>query len=137
MDKTVDKRGMSSFLKHVGYVVVASIILIGIAFSFYGISPAATLRVILGILYVMFLPGYILCLVFFPQNSELRTIERASLSVGLSIPLVLVTLLASEKLFKTTLTLEYIVQSLGTLMAAMLIYVFIRSKTRKNVTQRN
>ena len=52
------------------------------------------LRLILGIAFVLYIPGYLLQSVFFSHNNELDMIERVGLSLGLSVALVtLLTLL--------------------------------------------
>jgi uncharacterized membrane protein len=46
------------------------------------------LRVVLGLLLVLFLPGYSLIAIFFPRKDDLGMIERVALSFGLSIAVV-------------------------------------------------
>ncbi|MDD1760072.1 MAG: DUF1616 domain-containing protein, partial [Methanothrix sp.] len=50
-----------------------------------GISPV---RIPLGLLMVLFLPGYTLIAALFPQKKDLDGIERLALSFGLSIAVV-------------------------------------------------
>jgi len=50
--------------------------------------PSNTLRVILGIPFLVFIPGYVLTAVFFPKKESIDSAERAALSFGLSIPIV-------------------------------------------------
>lgn len=47
--------------------------------------PLAILRLLLGLVTVLFVPGYCLTALFFPQKKTLDGIERSALSVGLSI----------------------------------------------------
>ena len=46
------------------------------------------LRVILGIPFILFFPGYVLIVALFPKKDDLDGIERAALSFGLSIAVV-------------------------------------------------
>nr|QNO46663.1 hypothetical protein LDPDHNFI_00017 [Methanosarcinales archaeon ANME-2c ERB4] len=45
-------------------------------------------RVVLGLLLVLFLPGYLLVAALFPRRDDLDSIERIALSFGLSIAVV-------------------------------------------------
>lgn len=45
-------------------------------------------RLLLGLLYILYMPGYCLTAVFFPRADEVDAIERTGLSVGLSIGMV-------------------------------------------------
>ena len=45
----------------------------------------STIRVVLGLLFVLFLPGYLLSLILFKR---LQTVERICLAVGLSVVIV-------------------------------------------------
>lgn len=47
-------------------------------------APLAILRLILGLIYVLFIPGYTLQLLLFPRNDELDQTERIALSLALS-----------------------------------------------------
>lgn len=46
------------------------------------------LRIVLGLLFLLFFPGYVLIAVLFPRKGSLGTIERLALSLGLSIAIV-------------------------------------------------
>jgi uncharacterized membrane protein len=48
----------------------------------------AVLRTLLGLAYVLYAPGYLLQALFFPRRDDLDGIERAGLSLGLSVALV-------------------------------------------------
>jgi len=49
------------------------------------LSPANTVRIILGLPFVLFLPGYALAAALFPRKDALSGIERVALSFGMSI----------------------------------------------------
>ena len=49
------------------------------------ISPDSPLRVVLGLPYLLFFPGYVLVSFLFPEEEPLDKIERIALSFGLSI----------------------------------------------------
>ena len=53
--------------------------------------PSSILRIILGLPFVLFLPGYTLIAALFPKANALDGIERAGLSCGLSIAVVPIT----------------------------------------------
>ncbi|MFP3976163.1 MAG: DUF1616 domain-containing protein, partial [Dehalococcoidia bacterium] len=64
-------------------IAVLSLILIPLALLASG--PA---RIVLGILFVLFFPGYMLIAALFPRKESLDGIERVALSFGLSIAVV-------------------------------------------------
>ena len=47
--------------------------------------PSSALRIVLGLPFVLFLPGYMLIAALFPRKNQLDVIERIALSLGLSI----------------------------------------------------
>jgi uncharacterized membrane protein len=63
-------------------IVVVLLIVISI------LVPISYLRIIIGLLYVLFFPGYVLTLTLFPRNGGISGIERVALSFGLSIAAV-------------------------------------------------
>ena len=63
-------------------IVVVLLIVISI------LVPISYLRIIIGLLYVLFFPGYVLTLTLFPRNEGISGIERVALSFGLSIAAV-------------------------------------------------
>ncbi len=50
--------------------------------------PSSVLRIILGVPFVLFFPGYTLTTVLFPRNDRIGGLERVALSFGLSIAVV-------------------------------------------------
>jgi uncharacterized membrane protein len=67
-------------------ILVGNIILVGlITAGVQGLpNPLAIIRLILGLIYVLFMPGYMLQLVLFPGKVDLDNIERLALSFALS-----------------------------------------------------
>jgi len=50
--------------------------------------PSNVLRIILGLPFMLFFPGYTLIAALFPKRNALDSIERVALSFGLSIAVV-------------------------------------------------
>ncbi len=50
--------------------------------------PESLVRQILGLVFVLFLPGYVATAALFPENDQIDGIERVALSFGLSIAIV-------------------------------------------------
>ncbi|MGB9827804.1 DUF1616 domain-containing protein [Thermosphaera chiliense] len=54
-----------------------------------GIMPTLTpLRYLLGTVYVLFLPGYVLVEALYPGEDDLKPLERLALSIGLSLAVI-------------------------------------------------
>ncbi|HAU30922.1 MAG TPA: hypothetical protein DCW46_01240 [Desulfotomaculum sp.] len=66
------------------YIIAASLALAFIIF----IGNLSTIRIILGLPFVLFFPGYVLIAALFVKKDDLDGIERAALSFGLSIAVV-------------------------------------------------
>ncbi len=64
-------------------IIIISLLLIPLAFFTSGV-----IRIILGLLFVVFSPGYVLIAALFPQKDSLSNFERVALSFGLSIAVV-------------------------------------------------
>jgi len=52
------------------------------------LAPDNAVRQILGLIFVLFLPGYVATAALFPENDQIDGIERVALSFGLSIAIV-------------------------------------------------
>ena len=59
---------------------------------FFDSAPA--IRAILGLILVLFLPGFTWTLVFFSNDRQINVVERLALSFGLSIAIVTLSILA-------------------------------------------
>jgi uncharacterized membrane protein len=66
--------------------ILAIILIIVIAFVSSNVP-----RIILGLPFILFFPGYTLLAAFFPRRTDLRLIERVALSFGLSIAVAVLT----------------------------------------------
>ena len=64
-------------------IVVLSLVLVPLALLTSGVA-----RIILGLLFVLFFPGYTLIAALFPRKGSLSGVERLALSLGLSIAVV-------------------------------------------------
>jgi uncharacterized membrane protein len=71
-------------------ILILGLVLLGlIALDVQGVpGPLAMLRLLLGLAYVLFMPGYALQAALFPADDELDGPERLALSFGLSIAVV-------------------------------------------------
>jgi len=87
--------------------------------------PLLYLRYVVGIFYVLFLPGYVLVEALYPKGDELTPLERLALSLGLSLALVpLVGLILNYTPFG--IRLGPVVASLAALTAGLAIYATYR-----------
>jgi len=85
---------VGSYLKYLGvrsenlwfYLVVAASIAVLLAvYVIPNMYPLVVLRWIVGSIFVLFLPGFVVIQALFPRGKELDGIERLALSVGLSL----------------------------------------------------
>jgi uncharacterized membrane protein len=63
--------------------ILTILLIVVIAFS-----PSTTARIILGLPFLLFFPGYVLIAALFPKKGSLGGVERVALSLGLSIAVV-------------------------------------------------
>jgi uncharacterized membrane protein len=106
-------------------IIIGSLLLIGAAL----LLPDTVLPVILGIAFLVFLPGYAILVVLFPAHKDLNILERAAISFGVSIaivPVVGIGLNVSE--FGARLSSILMIISVIALVFA-LIGLLIRSRT--------
>ncbi|MEM0313395.1 MAG: DUF1616 domain-containing protein [Candidatus Bathyarchaeia archaeon] len=75
---------------NLGFLVAAGLVCLCIfTVYFSNVFPVLTvLRIAVGSLYVLFLPGYSLVEALYPREEELSPLERLALSIGLSLALV-------------------------------------------------
>ena len=73
--------------------LIAVIIFILLTTIFVAVPPLneTALRVVFGFGLVFIIPGYVFVCTLFPDNSEIDTIERIALSMGLSIAITIFT----------------------------------------------
>jgi uncharacterized membrane protein len=64
--------------------IVLALILIALVY----LAPDNAVRQVLGLVFVLFLPGYAATAALFPENDQIDGIERVALSFGLSIAIV-------------------------------------------------
>ena len=74
--------GMKDLLVIIGFVFVSAVIITVPPLS------SSPLRIVVGFLLVLFIPGYLLVSTLFPRNDEIDAVERIALSIGLSICIV-------------------------------------------------
>ena len=106
-------------------IVIGSLLLIGVAL----VLPDSVLLILLGIPFLVFLPGYAILVVLFPGLRDLNILERSAISFGVSvaiIPVVGIGLNLSEVGARLPLILE-IIAVIALLFA--LIGLFTRKRT--------
>jgi len=114
-------------LRYWSYFLIGSV-LVSIAATFFSVDFVSALRAILGAVYVLFLPGYVVVREFF-NDKDLDWIERAALCFGLSIALVILSVIFSNMIFKIPITP---VNNFLVLLAVMILTVLIK-KYQKNI----
>jgi uncharacterized membrane protein len=68
--------------------LIACIVLALLLVALVYLMPDILLRQVLGLVFVLFLPGYAATAALFPENEQIDGIERVALSFGLSIAIV-------------------------------------------------
>lgn len=103
------------------YVLSASIAIAIIITVFFKYPLLSSIRAVLGLIYVLFLPGYVVVRLFF---REVDWIEKAALSMGLSIALVILSVMFSNMLLKIPITA---LTNFFVILAVMVITVLIKT----------
>lgn len=70
------------------YDLLACTVLALVLIALVYLAPHNAVRQILGLIFVLFLPGYAATAALFPENDQIDGIERVALSFGLSIAIV-------------------------------------------------
>ena len=70
------------------HLIYAIILLTAILFVIIAFLPNNVLRIIIGLPFVLFFPGFTFISALYPRKQSLNVIERVALSVGLSIGVV-------------------------------------------------
>lgn len=101
--------------------------------------PIIYIRYILGSIFVLWLPGYTLIKALFPTKKELDTIERAALSIGLSLVIVpIVGLLLNYTPWGIRLTpITMSLLALTTTFATAALIREHRTKAKTDITEQN
>lgn len=90
------------------------------AFLAWRVSPAQSLRVVFGLVYLLFVPGFLLCWIIFPDYSEIDGIERFGLSLGASIPVVMVVVLVGDQVLGRPLSSGNVIEWVGAVVGVLL-----------------
>ena len=106
--------------------------ILGVIFVFTPVLNETAVRVILGLLFILFLPGYSLVAALFPKKNDLWGIERVALSFGLSKAVSpLIGLLLNYTPFGIRLTPILLSLSVFTILMSSIAYIR-RSKLPSN-----
>jgi uncharacterized membrane protein len=90
-------------------------------------TPSVVLRIVLGLPFVLFFPGYVLLATLFPKREGLGGIERVALSFGMSIALVpLVGFILNYT--RWGITLESALYSIASFIFVVSIIAWVRRK---------
>lgn len=89
--------------------------------------PSNVLRIVLGIPFVLFFPGYILMSALFPRKASIDNLQRVALSLGMSIAIVpLIGLILNYTPWG--ITLESVLSSTTTFIVIMSVVAWIRRR---------
>lgn len=117
------KKGSKS--TYIDLILIFLLTILSIIFVISPVLDSSFIRTILGILFILFLPGYSLIAALFPKIGDLDNIERLALSFGLSIVISpLIGLALNYTPFKIELTPILVSLSIFTIL--MLIITFFR-----------
>ena len=115
MEQILSKKELTYWGIFILISIIASTII-----HFLGYPFLNALRAILGLVYVLFLPGYIAVICFF---KEVDWIEKAALSFGLSIALVILSVMFSNMLLQIPITS---LTNFLLILAVMIITILIK-----------
>ncbi len=101
---------------YIAFSLVASLII----FFAFGYPFLQSLRAFLGFAYLIFLPGYVLVRCFFDETD---LIEKFALSFGLSIALVILSVMIANMLLRIPLT---VASSFLILLVVMIIIILLK-----------
>jgi uncharacterized membrane protein len=102
------------------YFILLSIVLSIIIYFIGGYPILSGIRAFLGFAYVLFLPGYVVVRCFF---NDVDAIEKAALSFGLSIALVILSIMFSNLVLKIPITA---LTNFVVILVVMMITVLIK-----------
>ena len=117
---------MNKEFKYWLYVVGAALVIALLMQLFFKYPFISGARAILGLIYVLFLPGYVVVRCFY---NEVDWIEKTALSFGLSIALVIISVMFSNLVLKIPITS---LTNFLVLLAVMLI-TFLLHKYKKQI----
>ena len=87
--------------------------------------PSNVLRIILGIPFVIFFPGYVLMTALFPRKESMENVQRVALSLGMSIAVVpLIGLILNYASWG--ITLESVLGSTAAFIVVMSVITWVR-----------
>jgi len=86
----------------VSWLLFGILLLLGVLFPSLAEVPAGwlvkALQIPLGLAFVLYIPGYLLQALFFPKQADLDEVERAGLSLGLSLAIIVLLALLLDAL---------------------------------------
>ncbi|MFH1721444.1 MAG: DUF1616 domain-containing protein [Candidatus Altiarchaeota archaeon] len=115
----------SSRKKIIGLSIFSILIVSGFFYFYAKINPLTTIRSIILLMCVFFLPGFAVSWALFIGNKELSTADRLSLSFGLSILLVITGMLFAHHIFRIEYTSEGAALVIGALVVLPIIWRII------------
>ena len=113
------------------YVALAAILIAAIATLFFKYPFLASLRAVFGLIYVLFLPGYVIARLFF---KDIDWIEKAALSLGLSIALVILSVMFSNMLLKIPITP---LTNFFVILSVMIITILVKTYQKQVILSLN
>ena len=118
------------FLILVGGIILGGLIILAELFPLNPRNPIywflGGMRVILGLLFVLYLPGYLLQGMFFPLHADLDSIDRVGLSLGLSVALVTLLVLLVNALPWGLQPRPILISQLSLIIILIVVTAFVR-----------